>query len=149
VTLRVWSQAECEPWHTAFRPARAARVLDGDTLELLVDLGYDVRVTARVRLVGEAWLAGQRIGFDAPELASAQGKAAWLELGDLVRDADLLVRSWRGGSRDGFGRWLALVLVPGLDGWYSAADHLLERGLGRAWWRGIDDGKPRPGGGDA
>jgi len=81
--------------------ARCTRVVDGDTLELDVDLGFNVALTIRGRL----------LGVDAPELFSGtdreNGKLAKLFLENLVLNKDLLVNTYK--DKTTFGRWLVEV----------------------------------------
>lgn len=86
--------------------ARLVRVVDGDTVDLDVDLGFLTRRTMRFRL----------LGIDAPEIRGEQrprGLRARTRLIELIRElsispngAEVLVRSH--SDRTGkFGRWLA------------------------------------------
>ena len=47
-------------------PATVARVVDADTLALVLDLGWHIALTTNARVAG----------IDAPELSTAEGKAA-------------------------------------------------------------------------
>lgn len=80
--------------------ATLIRVVDGDTVWLDVDLGFDVRRRDSFRLYG----------IDAPEMGTPEGTAAkaWLleELG--VPGSPLLVRTLR-DKREKYGRYLALL----------------------------------------
>ncbi len=77
------------------------RVVDGDTYIALVDLGFDLALTARIR--------SARI--NAPELPTPAGLAAkgWLEqtiTGVDPHGFDVQVR-----GRDNYGRWLAELVI--------------------------------------
>jgi len=50
------------PTDPYFRRAKVQRVIDGDTIDLVIDLGWDIRMKERVRL----------IGVDAPEVRGAE-----------------------------------------------------------------------------
>jgi micrococcal nuclease len=52
--------------HSWTVPATVLRVVDGDTVELLLDLGWHIGYTARCRV----------IGINAPEMNTAEGVAA-------------------------------------------------------------------------
>lgn len=168
---RVWSEEECIPFDTAFRPAvildrPPPQRPDADTFDISADIGFDrAGEKFRVRLTGEEWLhTGGKIGFNAWERKGEdkpRGNAAW-ERARLLVPAGTRVRfrSWRGGSRGSMYRWLGLILVRlfMVDGvlrrevvsltevanWYSLADVLIHEGHGREWWRGWSRGRKRP-----
>ncbi len=104
--------------------ARVLRVVDGDTLDALIDLDLEVRVEARIRL----------LGVDTPELRAkgeverARAVAAKVYVMDAVGGAVSWVAICTAG-RDSFGRVLADVWI----GDRSLSLELIERGLGRAW----------------
>ncbi|MGG7653520.1 thermonuclease family protein [Kocuria rosea] len=95
--------------------ARIVRWVDGDTVDLVVDLGFHLSVTTRFRLYG----------VDTPERGrSGFGEAtAFCErlapVGSVVR-----IESFK--AADSFGRWLALVYT--LDG-VNINGALVEHGL--------------------
>lgn len=77
-------------------PAHTGRVVDGDTLDLDVDLGFSITLHQRVRLYG----------INAPELPTAAGRAAQAYLADLCppgTPCTLLSHGWDkyGGRCDG------------------------------------------------
>jgi endonuclease YncB( thermonuclease family) len=88
----------------------AVRILDGDTIEVLVD-----RTPRRVRLAG----------IDAPEKAQAFGARAKQALADLVGGREVQV-DWN--KRDKYGRTVGKVLVQGKD-----ANLAMVAG-GMTWW---------------
>lgn len=84
--------------------ATIERVLDGDTLDLLIDLGFSTFVRARVRLEG----------LDAPEITTAAGKQVkeWLS-GEAARHREACVVQTRKDKREKFGRMLATIQFAG------------------------------------
>lgn len=90
--------------------AKVERVVDGDTLDLSVDLGFKISFDIRVRL----------LGVDTPEVYSAKkgseerklGMAAtefveqWVEENGTGDDKQLLVETHK-DKKGKFGRWLA------------------------------------------
>lgn len=81
------------------------RVIDGDTIEVAVDLGFKASITTPVRL----------FGVNAPEKSTASGHIAaqwtqrWLDSHDAWR-LGLTIRSVHPGAYgDKYGRWLARV----------------------------------------
>jgi micrococcal nuclease len=91
--------------------ARCLRVVDGDTADLLVDLGFRMTTIQRFRL----------LGIDTPEMnakdtyereravAATQALTSMLSSG-TGGDWPLLVRTQKA---DSFGRWLAEIWVEG------------------------------------
>lgn len=104
--------------------ARVIRVIDGDTVELDVDLG---RCTHH-------WDAYRLLGIDAPDAkkGNAESKRRKREATEAARaileqaGAPVLVRTYKPDSRDKHGRWLAdIVVTP--DG-KTLSDLLLQAG---------------------
>lgn len=83
--------------------ATVLRVVDGDTIDVRTDLGFDVGMDMRLRLAG----------IDAPERNTEAGKIAALWLADrLPVGADVTIATTK-DRREKYGRYLADVLVPG------------------------------------
>ena len=83
--------------------ARLIRVLDGDTVEMDLDLGFDVHYVSPVRLKG----------INAPELhgeTHAAGLAARDHLAQLLSKSDLIVRTELHKDKDKYGRVLGTFL---------------------------------------
>jgi micrococcal nuclease len=84
--------------------ATLARVIDGDTYEMNIDLGFHVHVIEAVRLYG----------WDCPERYTVEGKAVTLEATEIFKAATvIIVESYRGERS--FDRWIAKVWVDGVD----------------------------------
>lgn len=105
--------------------ATSLRVVDGDTLDVEIDLGLDVRVHTRLRLYG----------LDAPELHARdhaereRAEAARDRLIDLVMDHPLVLRTVK-DRREKYGRYLAEVQALGPDSrWVDVNRTLLDEGL--------------------
>ena len=86
--------------------ATLERIIDGDTIDVLLDLGFKVFTLQRLRL----------LAIDTPERGQPGYLEATHELAELLnptgRLQPLIVHTIR---RDGFGRWLATVWVEGSD----------------------------------
>lgn len=99
-----------------WRRAGLRRVVDGDTMDLQIDLGFHMQAAVRVRL----------LGVDTPEknssdpmeriraAAAQQFAEAWFVLaaydsGDREVAWPLLVQTTKTGK---FGRWLARIVGP-------------------------------------
>ena len=103
--------------------AKCVKVIDGDTLDLDIDLGMYFRVTKRVRLKG----------IDTPEMwGKDRDRAidARTEVTICTAGIDLLIRTEL-DETDKYGRLLADIWVDGLA--TSLSDHLVGRGLARRY----------------
>ncbi len=183
VDVRERSWEEVEPFETAYRPAivsahswfdpSAEAVSDGDTFDLAVDLGFDIRgFVATVRLIGmQCGIVNKRLGVNAFETAlrgntTPEMKERGLEAKARVKElmplnSRVLLRSVKGGSRGSLNRWCGLVMLPswrltmphpGSEAipapqaakWVSLGDVLMMEGFATVWWKGWNRGKARP-----
>lgn len=104
-----------DPW---IRAGLVERVLDGDTVRVLVDLGYRVHYRATIRIVG----------INAPEVVGAR-RAEGLAARDRVLELAPVgspVVVWTTGPDKYGDRWVGSVVLP--DG-RSVGVVLLEEGL--------------------
>ena len=99
------------------------RVVDGDTVDLHVDLGFRAMMHLRVRVAG----------IDAPERYSDGGVEAMAWLTGRTVNKPLVLVSQRG---DKYGRWLGLIYVG--DEEVSVNAQMIEAGQAVAY-----DGGPR------
>ena len=87
------------------------RVVDGDTIDVVLDLGFSVLYKSIVRL----------FGIDTPESRTrnkdekARGKMASKYLEDAVNSGNVVIRTELKDSRGKFGRVLGTVVVDGVD----------------------------------
>lgn len=102
--------------------ATAINVVDGDTLDVAIDLGFRIGVIQRVRLYG----------IDTPEVGQPGYSDAKHKLQELVIARQLIVRSVK--PHDKYGRWLAQIQVPGK--WPDVAEELITLGLGVRYFGG-------------
>lgn len=79
--------------------ARVFRVIDGDTYELAIDLGFKVTLTVPVRLYG----------WNCPELNAPGGAEATAEATRLLIGRSFVIESYK--SRQTFARWLATIWI--------------------------------------
>lgn len=84
-------------------PCEVLRVIDGDTLEVRLDLGLNVTLTDPARLYG----------VDCPELPTDQGKAAKAFAERWVSERDGFMLRAKGKGRDKFGRLLGTITSDG------------------------------------
>ena len=85
-------------------PATVAKVVDGDTLDVLLDLGFGINYKIRVRLAG----------INAPEKSTPEGTAASVYLYDQL-PAGLPVVVTTHKSKDMYGRYIADITKTVLD----------------------------------
>jgi micrococcal nuclease len=83
--------------------AELVRVVDGDTVDLIIDLGFDTSRKERFRLYG----------IDAPELNTLAGKAAKAWLWDALQPLEAIyvqtIQLSTKAKRDKYGRFLAVL----------------------------------------
>lgn len=104
--------------------ADVTNVIDGDTLELQIDLGFHVRVIERVRLVG----------LNAPEMKLAEGVAAKDAVVDWLFNNPgpytiYTIKSKRGDKQEKYGRYLAEIWPTGISTRGSLNNYLLDHGF--------------------
>lgn len=81
--------------------ARLRRVVDGDTVKLDIDLGFNMWV------LDESFRLAH---IDAPEMSTEQGKAARVFLISAL--SPITVLSLNSLGQDKYGRWLAEIVMP-------------------------------------
>lgn len=97
--------------------AEIVRVVDADTLDFAVDLGFRMKLQVRCRLAR----------VDAPEMSTQEGKAAKAALlaKTTTLQEDCTISTSKG---DRYGRWIAEVVLS--DG-TNLSDWLLSSGLAK------------------
>ena len=91
---------------------KVERVVDGDTIDVILDLGFDILYKSRVRLYG----------IDTPESRTrnkdekARGKMATAFLEDAINNGkQVVIQTKLKDSRGKFGRVLGDVVVDGIN----------------------------------
>ena len=114
--------------------AKLIEVVDGDTVDLLIDLGFGVHVKERCRLYG----------IDAPEMPTAAAKAAKAYLESLLGAATggLHVQTIKMPRRpkekaDKYGRYLA-VLYDGISSMEDDEENAAEQMIPNMFWSSIN-----------
>ena len=109
---------EALPFVTQWRPARVLKVVDGDTFDLDIDLGFESHIYTRVRLLHLAGLENRKLAVDAWETRGEEkplGDLATLRVEELVQQNnwEVLVATRLDPkiSKGTYGRWLAAVLL--------------------------------------
>lgn len=82
--------------------ATALRVVDGDTVKLVVDMGFGVHVVETFRL----------LRINAPEMRTPEGPPARLALEVLTLGVKLRIKTTK---REKYGRWLAEIFSAELN----------------------------------
>lgn len=108
------------------------RVVDGDTIDVTVDLGFDIHHFARVRMMG----------IDTPESRTrnleekALGLASKARLKELLKGQKVKIETSKEGKGK-FGRILADVIVCNKDGTeVNCNQQLIEEGHARPYFGG-------------
>lgn len=115
--------------------ATISRWIDGDTVEMIVDLGFEIKLKVPMRLAG----------IDTPEIhstdpiqreAAAKAVARARELCPI--GSAVIVKTEKADSKDKYGRWLGNIPDPaGVEA--SLSQVLINEGLGRPY-----DGGKKP-----
>ncbi|WP_419791404.1 thermonuclease family protein [Staphylococcus chromogenes] len=96
--------------------ARVLRVIDGDTLEMRIDLGFHTHTVRKVRL----------LGVDTPERGQVNYNEAKAFTTGTVLGKNVYVQTYKA---DSFGRYLADVWYREGDNEYRLSHELTVRGL--------------------
>lgn len=86
------------------RKAQVLRIIDGDTIEVVIDMGLSIKFQTILRMAG----------INAPEVVGAskvEGLAARDWLSYQLRNMSVLVKTEK--PEDKYGRYLAWVYIPG------------------------------------
>ena len=109
-----------------YRVKKVLKVVDGDTIDVDIDLGFDISYTQRVRLAG----------IDTPESRTkdAREKVLGLEVKDRLKKSidaakDVVIKTEKPDSSEKYGRILGWVYLDGAA--KSINEQLIEEGY--AW----------------
>ena len=91
-----------------YRVKQVLKVVDGDTIDVIIDLGFDISYTSRVRLAG----------IDTPEsrTTDAREKILGVEVKEYLKKAlegatDIVIRTEKSDSSEKYGRILGWLFV--------------------------------------
>jgi micrococcal nuclease len=119
--------------------AKVVKVVDGDTIDVEIDLGFDIRIDQRCRLYG----------VDTPETRTRnkKEKEAGLKSKQFVKDQlsskDILIRSEEYGK---FGRPLAIIFYENDAGvMVNLNKTLISNKLAKEYFGGKKEGWPEDG----
>lgn len=93
-------------------------VVDGDTIDLSIDLGFDIWHKSRVRL----------IGVDTPEKWYDYGKVVKAYVQEKLEFQQVQISSTK---PDKYGRYLVEVHLDGMDGTFN--QHLIDSGMAKSY----------------
>jgi micrococcal nuclease len=95
-----------------YRVKQVLRVVDGDTIDVDIDLGFDISFTSRVRLAG----------IDTPESRTTdkKEKALGLEVKQRLKDllsksSNVVIRTQKPDSTEKYGRILGWLFIDGAE----------------------------------
>jgi len=121
-----------------FRVTEIKKVLDGDTIDVIIDLGFDLAKTERVRIAGVDTpekrtrnLEEKALGIDATE---------WLKdklEGAIDGDDDLVIRTELVGGVGKYGRLLGWLYIGDSD--LSLNEQMITEGYAHAYDGGKKD----------
>lgn len=81
--------------------ATVQRVVDGDTVDLCIDLGFRLTTQLRVRLAG----------IDAPEVSTAEGKQVRDVVRGLLPPGLEVIAKTSKSPEDKYGRWMGVIVM--------------------------------------
>jgi micrococcal nuclease len=109
-----------------YRVKKVLKVVDGDTIDVDIDLGFDISFTSRVRLAG----------IDTPEsrttdkMEKTLGLEVKKKLGELIASAEtIVIKTEKPDSSEKYGRILGWLYLDGAE--QSVNDALIAGGY--AW----------------
>lgn len=82
--------------------AKIVRVVDGDTVDVLVDLGFHISIEMKLRLYG----------INTPELKEEAGKTARDYLFNRLYNKTVTIKTYK-DRQEKYGRYLSTVLLDG------------------------------------
>ena len=103
--------------------AKLDRIIDGDTIDVTIDLGFDVHIKSRIRLYG----------INTPETRTRdleekkRGFAAKERLEELLFNRNLILQS-KEYNKGKYGRVLGVIIVVNPEGRVNINEQLLEEG---------------------
>lgn len=109
--------------------ATVTRVVDGDTLDLIIDLGLDVFHNVRVRLYGVNTPETYGVSKDSSEYRRGSEAADYVRFNCEKREVRVKTIKDRKGK---YGRYLAVVFFKTGETWHNLNQQLVELQMGLA-----------------
>ena len=101
-----------DPTDFSYRINKVTKIVDGDTIDVLLDMGFDIKYQSRVRL----------FGIDTPESRTrnkeekVRGLLSKAYLKDAIKKAKkLTIKTHKGSETGKFGRILGEVFADGIN----------------------------------
>ena len=101
-----------DPTDFSYRINKVTKVVDGDTIDVLLDMGFDIKYKSRVRL----------FGIDTPESRTrnkeekVRGLLSKVYLKDAIKKAKkLTIKTHKGSETGKFGRILGEIFAVGIN----------------------------------
>ena len=113
-----------------FRVTEIVKVLDGDTIDVIIDLGFDLYKKERVRIAGVD--TPEKRTRDLEEKALGQDATDWMKAhldGAISGEDDLVIRTELDGGVGKYGRLLGWLYIG--DELVSLNEQMIEEGY--AW----------------
>jgi len=113
-----------------FRVTEIVKVLDGDTIDVIIDLGFDLYKKERVRIAGVD--TPEKRTRDLEEKALGQDATDWMKKhldGAISGEDDLVIRTELDGGVGKYGRLLGWLYIG--DDLVSLNEQMIEEGY--AW----------------
>lgn len=79
--------------------AKVTRVIDGDTIEAEVDLGFHIKINMKIRFAG----------INAPEMNTVEGRKIKAELITLLEDQTVTLLTVK-DKQEKYGRYLGIIV---------------------------------------
>ncbi len=95
----------------SYRVSKVLKVVDGDTIDVILDMGFDIMYKQRVRL----------FGIDTPEsrtrdkVEKKYGLLAKKFLSDTLKKGKIVIKTHKGEETGKFGRILGEIYVNGVN----------------------------------
>ena len=115
-----------------FRVTKIKKVLDGDTIDVIIDLGFDLAKTERVRIAGVD--TPEKRTRDLEEKALGLDATNWLKgkLEETIKgDEELIIRTELKGGVGKYGRLLGWLYVGDSD--VSLNEQMITEGYAHAY----------------
>ncbi len=108
-----------------FEHTTVDRVIDGDTIEVTVDLGFQIKYEFTIRFNGfDAPETRKLKGVTNAEIAHGKEAEAWLKHRIEGKKVKLITKKYE-GDQEKYGRYLALVYIDG----ESVIDEMIKLGF--------------------
>ena len=100
-----------DPTDFSYRVSKVTKVVDGDTIDVIIDLGFDIMYKSRVRL----------FGIDTPEsrtrdkVEKKYGLLSKAYLKDALKEGKIVIKTHKDSETGKFGRILGEIFIDGIN----------------------------------